>query len=187
MNRTRWTLALIGLIGLGAMACGGGEDAPAGDAHGDMPMGQPMEGMEGMHGAEDMSAMMTRHAQEADSMATVVRQHAQELRQLPADEWHERMGEHVTRVSQMLNLMNRQMREMDMGMGMSDDQMGEMMGRTGEEHRGMMEEMRALRTDLEQLQTASRDEVRDRMPDHLERLERMVDMLEASARHMRTM
>jgi hypothetical protein len=178
------TVALIGALGIGIAACDGrGEDRPMGEMpgerHGEMPMDEATHGMPGM------SEMMQRHAQEADAMASSMRQHIGQMRQLTPEQWHERMGEHVGQVSQMLGLMNRQMGEMDMGMGMSDEEMGRMMGMSGEEHRRMMEEMRALRADVEQLQTASRDEVRERMPAHLDRLERMVEMMEASAEAMR--
>lgn len=188
MNQTGiGTLVLAGLLGLGAGACnGGGEDPPVGDVHGEMPM-EGMEGMEHMEGMESMEGMMARHAQEADSMTAVMRQHVQQMRQLPPEQWHDRMEEHVTRVSQMLNLMNRQMREMDMGMDMGHERMSEMMGMSGEEHRRMADEMQALRSDLEQLQTASGDQVRDRMPDHLDRLDRMLEMMERAAAHMGAM
>ena len=186
MNRSRIRMILVaGLLGAGMGACAGGEDTPplGDDVHGETPMGESMEGMEGMEGMTGMQ----RHAEEADSMASVVREHVRQMRGLAAEQWHDRMGEHVRQVSQMLALVNRQMREMDMGMGMSDEQMGQMMGMSGEEHRRMMEEVQALRTELEELQTASRDEVRERIPDHLDRLERMAGMLEQSAGHMRSM
>lgn len=193
---TGMIIVLAGVMGSGLWACAGGEETPpAGDVHGDMPMGEGMEGMqghgmqgmEGMHDMAGMSQMMKRHAEEADSMAAAIRDHVRQMRELPADQWHDRMGEHVGKVSQMLGLMNRHMREMGMGMDMSDERMGEMMGMSGEEHRRMMEDMQALRADLEQLQTASRDEVRDRMPGHLDALEEMAGMMEESAAHMRSM
>lgn len=171
-------IVVAGVLGAGISACAGDDETPPmGDVQGEMPMGEAMEGMTGMQ----------RHAEEADSMASIVREHTGQMRGLDAEQWHDRMGEHVRQVSQMLALVDRQMREMDMGMGMSDEQMGQMMGMTGEEHRRMMNEMQAVRSELEQLQTASREEVRERMPDHLDRLERMVDMLEQSAGHMRSM
>lgn len=177
-------VAFIGLLGLGAAACGGGDDPPVGDVHGEMPMGEPMEGMSGMQAG---MADMQRHAEEADSVSSAMREHVRQMRALAPGQWHDRMGEHVTRVSGMLAMMNRHMGEMDMGMGMGDDEMGRMMGMTGEEHRRMMEDMQALRADLEQLQTASREQVRERMPDHFDRLERMVEMLGESAEHMGSM
>ena len=142
--------------------------------------------MQGMGGMQMEAGMMQRHAQEADSMASQIRQHIQQMRQLSPEQQHERMGEHVAEVSQMLSLMNRQMREMDMGMGMSDEQMGQMMGMSGEEHRQMMQQMQTIRTDVEQLQTAGPADVRNRMPEHLDRLERAVQMVEQSAQHMRS-
>lgn len=177
--------ALLGLV-IATAACDSRDAAPPA---GEQPAMEGMGGMEGMPGMEGMAqpGSMQRHANELDEMAARMLQHIEQMRQLSADAQHERMGEHVTQVSQMLSIMNRQMREMDMGMGMSDEQMGRMMGMTGEEHRRMMEEMAALRAEVEQLQTASRAEVPGRMPPHLERLERAVQMLESSAAAMRGM
>lgn len=169
-------ITLAAVLALGIGACGGEETPPMGDVHGEMPAGGMVD-----------AAMMRRHAQEADSMISVMRQHLSSMRQLPAEEWHDHMGEHVGHASGMLTLMSRQMGEMDMGMGMSDEHMGQMMGMSAEEHRQMMDEMQALRRELEQLQTASRDQVRERMPAHLDRLERMIETMEESAEHMRSM
>lgn len=180
MNRTTLgRIGMVGVLGLGftLAACNGGDETPpAGDGHGEIPAGQ-QPGMEGMQ----------RHAQELGEMTDRTRQHIQQMRQLFPEQQHERMGEHVAQVSQMLGLVNRQMREMDMGMGMTDEQMGQMMGMTGEEHRRMMNDVEALRADVEQLQTASLAQVRQRMPEHLNRLERTTQMLEESAQAMRSM
>lgn len=194
MNRsTLSTLALIGCLGLGTAACAGDDDRPGSDDQADMPMGESMNGMggmdsmhdmDGMSGSEGMGAMMRRHAVEIDSMVDVMRPHVEELSQQAPAQWHARMGEHVGRVSRMLTLVSRQMDEMGMGMDMSDQRLGQMMGMNGAEHREMMNEMRALRTDLEQLQVASREEVAARMPDHLERLDRVLQMMEDAADHM---
>lgn len=186
-------ILFAGILGGGLGACAAEEETPPmGEVHGEMPMGDSMtgmqgHGMQGMDGMPGMARMMERHAEEADSMAALIREHARRMRDLPAEQWHARMGEHVAQVSQMLGLMNRQMREMDMGTGMSDERMGQMMGMTGEEHRRMMDRMQALRSELEQLQTASRDQVRDRMPAHLDTLEEMAGMLEKAAAHMGSM
>jgi hypothetical protein len=171
-------MAMAAVLGLGftLTACGRDDDAdPMDDTHGEMPAGQPVEGMSGMQ----------HHAHELDAMTPALQQHIQQMRQLTPEQQHERMGEHVTRVSQMLSLMSRQMREMDMGMGMSDEQMGRMMGMSGVEHRRMMDELQGIRSEVEELQTASVAEVRQRMGAHLERLEGMVAMMERSAEHMR--
>jgi hypothetical protein len=182
--------AVVGVLGLALTACNGRDDAPAaGDTREQMPMGQH-EGMGGMQGMEGMHMdpeMMQRHAREMDEATSRMRTHIEEMRQLSSDQQHERMGAHVTEVSRMLNLVNRQMGEMDMGMGMGDEHMGQMMGMSGEEHRRMTEEMQAIRSDVEALQVASQAEVRARMPDHLSRLERMVGRMEQSAEHMRAM
>jgi hypothetical protein len=185
MSRYKIRMLPALVLGLALAACGGGEETrPMHDMPGMEGM-EGMPGMEGMSGMEDTSAMH-RHAEELDQMSSRMRQHIQEMRQLSPEQQHARMGEHVTQVARMLSLMNRQMHEMDMGMGMSDAQMGRMMGMSDDEHRRMMEEMQAIRTDVERLQTASRTAVRERMPAHLDRLDGMVQMMERSAAHMRS-
>jgi hypothetical protein len=171
-------LAAALLVALGA--CDRADDP---DPMEDMPMeDMPMEEMPGM---PMDPAMMERHADEGDEMAAQMRAHVQTMRQLPAEQQHERMAEHVGQVSAMLALMNRHMEEMSMGMPMADEQMGAMMGMSGEEHREMMQEMQALRAELENLQTAPPAELQERMQQHLDRCERMAEMMEHSAEHMR--
>lgn len=187
VRSTMWLILSAGILGVGVGACAVEEDTPAiGEMQAEMPMtgaeGAPgMEGMPGMTGMETTD--MSRHSQEADSMAAVVREHVAQMRGLNPMAWHDRMGEHVGQVSQMLALINRQMREMDMGGSMSHEQMGEMMGMTAEEHDRMMTDMQELRSTLEELQTASPEEVGERMPGHLERLEGMADLLSGSGAH----
>jgi hypothetical protein len=179
-------IPVLGILALTLAACGRGERTA--DMHGDMPMGE--RGMEGMHDMPGMHmdpGMMRRHAEEIDQASARLRPHIQQMRQLSAEQQYERMADHVSEVSQFLRLVDRQMREMDMGMGMSDEQMGRMMGMTGEEHRQMMDGFAELRTELEQVQTAPPAEVRERMPAHLDRLERALAVMEQSARHMGAM
>lgn len=182
MKRTILSRAgIVGPMGVALLlaACGGQDDVHSTEGMEGMP---GMGSMQGMQGTDDMH----RHAQELDGMTPRMRDHIQQMRQLSPEQQHERMGEHVGELSQMLTLMNRQMGEMGMGMSMSDEQMGEMMGMSGEEHRRMVEEMQGIRAELEELQTASPDEVRERMPAHLDRTEGMVHMMEGSAEHMRS-
>lgn len=150
--------------------------------------GMEMPGMPGIapEGRMEMApGMMERHADEAEAMAAEMRAHLDEMRRLPAAARHERMGEHARSVSRMLALLNRQIREMAMGMPMDDEAMGALMGMSADEHRRMMDDMQALRAELEELQTAPVAELGQRMPAHLDRTERLVDMLERSAGHMR--
>lgn len=130
-------------------------------------------------------AAMRRQAEQMDSAVVEMRQHVTAVRQAPPERWHEMMEEHGRRVSGMLGMMDRHLREMDMGMGMSDEQMGRMRGMSGEEHRSMVSEMETLRGEVDQLRTASEDEVRERLPEHLDRLERILSHMEEGARHMR--
>jgi len=179
-----WKLVGAAVVAVALTACpepGAGPDDRTVDADRN---GMQMDGMQGMdmdHGA------MQRHAEELDEATDRMRAHLQEIGSAPPAEWPERVDGHVREVSGFLSLMRRQMREMDMGMGMDHEHMGEMMGMGAHEHHQMMEDMEALRAELESLQVASPAEVRDQMPEHLYRLERVVGMAEQSAEHMGSM
>jgi hypothetical protein len=150
-------------------------------ATGDTAHPHDMAGMT-MHGDH---AAMQRHAQEADSMVVAMRTHVERMRASSAEQQHDRVGEHVAQVSRMLNMIDRHMREMDHGSDMDDAHMGEMMGMSADDHRRMMEKMRTIRAEAEQIEVASRADVGRTMPAHLDRIERMLAMMEASAAHMR--
>lgn len=183
-HRALIVLAAAGLLG----ACGGDR---AREPDGAVASDTGMSGMEG-HDMSDMGAMtmpvdadmMRRHAAEMDSMANALRSHVAEMRQLPQAQWHARMDRHAPLVARMLGMMERQIREMDMGMNMDAGHMGAMMGMTGAEYQAMQSELAALRTEVGQLQTAAPADVRTQMPTHLDRLERVIDILAQTAQHM---
>lgn len=170
-------LAVAAAIAIGA--CSRGDSASDADTATSMPQA-------GEHAGMTMdAAAMQQHAQEADSIVGEMRQHTDELRRLAPDAWPARMDTHVPRVAGMLAMMDRHMREMNMGMGTAHEHAGEMMGMSAEEHTAMLAEMAALRADAETLQTATAAEVTQLMPAHLDRLERMLVMIERGASHMR--
>jgi hypothetical protein len=175
-KQSRGILAVV-VLGVVLGACGRDEHDVGDEAarHDDMPA------MNGMH--MDAGAM-ERHAAESRAMAERMRAHVREMRALPPAEWHDHVEHHTGEVAALLSMMSRHMREMDMGMDMDDAHMGEMMGMSGDEHRRMMDDMEALREETETLQTASASEVQRRMPAHLDRLERMVQMMEEAGEHM---
>ncbi|CAN5730950.1 hypothetical protein BH23GEM9_BH23GEM9_20380 [soil metagenome] len=177
MPDTRFIIAVVAALAIGA--CSSGDSASEMDTADPTPPA-------GEHGGMAMdSAAMQQHAQEADSVVRAMRQHADRLRQLPPAEWPARMNDHVARVAGMLAMMDRHIREMNVGMGSGHEHMSEMMGMTAEDHTAMMAEMGALRADAETLQTATAAQVTQLMPAHLDRLERMLSMMERGAAHMR--
>lgn len=171
----RWTAGPFGpaaCLALALAACGPEEAPRAVEAPAEEP-------------THPDSAMTRRHAEELDAAVTGMREHVRSVRQASPDQWHARVGEHAPRVARMLGTVERQMLELDMGIGMSDEEMGEMMGMGAEDYRATMEEIKALRSEVEQLQTAPEPAVRQRMPEHLERVERILGVMERTAAHMR--
>ena len=147
-----------------------------------------MGGMGMMAETRSNRALMQRHAQELDQMATQMQEHIAEVRNLSQEDWPSRVAEHHQRVSAMLDLIDRQMREMAWTKGMmSHTQMGQMTGMTGEAHAAMMGEMAFMRTEIEQLRRATAAQIHDRMRASLERVERMIKTMRAIAAHMRSM
>jgi type IV pilus biogenesis protein CpaD/CtpE len=183
MKRTTpFVPVLATALALGLAACERRAEEPDPE-----PPPQVMEhGMEVMH-SQDMDAMMRRHAEEMEAAVERMETQIGNMHEAGANRWYELTVTHVREVSGFLSLMRRQMREMDMGMGMDDDHMGEMMGMSGAEHRQMMTHMEEVGRDLERLQVGSREEVRTLMPEHLDRLEQLVEMAERSAEHMGSM
>lgn len=72
-------------------------------------------------------------------------------------------------------------------MAMPHPHMGELMGMSAEVHHDVLRLLDQLRKDVETLPTASASDVAEWMPPHLGRLQLMLQMMEASAEHMRTM
>ena len=86
-------------------------------------------------------------------------------------------------VRQMLNRMDEIMGEMQR----VDEGMMGGMGMNAEEHRDMLRLMEELWQDAEKLRTASLAGTPEWMPLHLDRLDAMLQMMEHSAEHMRSM
>jgi hypothetical protein len=182
MKRTMKTAVfppLLVSLAVGLAAC----ERPAEEPDPEPPPAVMEHDMGAMPG-HDMDGAM-RHAEEMDAAVDRMETQIENMREAGAGRWYELTVTHVREVSGFLSLMRRQMREMDMGMGMDDDHMGEMMGMTGAEHRQMMQHMEEVGSDLERLQVGSAEEVRSLMPDHLDRLEHLTGMAERSAEHMR--
>lgn len=159
------------LLVLGLSACSQPEEAPAPEA--------PPPGMQGMQGAgmQMDSAMMRRHMQEADSMMARVRADVEEMRRLSPEQWQARLPDHLSMMDSMHAMMQRHMSE-EGGAMQHHQHMGEGMGMSGEMHGRMMGELQAIHAETDALRDASSAEVRERMPAHLERIERMLQMME---------
>jgi len=172
MALSRTYLDRIGAVALLALllaACGRTEPVPA-------PEAPPARGTQGMHemhgpGTQMDSAMMRRHMQEADSMMARVRTDMERMRRLSPEQWPAAVPEHLAVMDSMFAMMQRHMSEGGGAMQQHQHRGAEMHGR-------MMGEMQAVRAEAVALRSASPAEVRERMPAHLDRLERMLQMME---------
>lgn len=167
----RWTRALAIATGLALAGCSSG------------PLGADQQ-------------TLLRLAEELEQEVIRMRPHLAAMRQQPPAQWQRSAAEHAHVVRQMLNRMDEIMGEMQrvdegmmggMGMRMQDAPMSEFMGMNAEEHRDMLRLMEELWQDAEKLRTASLSGTPEWMPLHLDRLDAMLQMMEHSAEHLRSM
>ncbi len=130
-------------------------------------------------------AMKQRHADEADAIATEAQAHIAAMRTAGAAQWPKRTGQHADMVVRITSIVDRQMRERDMGMNMADERNGEAMGISGAEYRRIREQLRALRAEAKVFRNTGKADVRQLMGPHLEQLEGFVAMTAKSAAYMR--
>jgi len=177
--------SMMVLLGVALAACGADSRGPAAAHHTDSDQGAAggVSG-HGMGGTHMTRTAMHQHVREAEAMLAVMRPHLQEMRQLSPAQQHDRMGEHLSLVSRMQGMMEQHMRDMGHGMGTDHEHMTGASGMRPEDHRQMKEQMRTLRSQIERLQIASRAEVGQQMPQHLDHLEEMLRHMENGARHM---
>lgn len=139
--------------------------------------------MHEMGGMQMDTAMMRRHMQEADSMVARMRREVHRMHQLAPERWHAQMPEYSATFDSMFAMMQRHKREMEHAM--EHQHMRERMG--GQMHQQMvrmMSEMTELHSEVRQLRSASPSELRERMPAHLEHMDRTLNsMEEMHARH----
>jgi hemerythrin len=134
-----------------------------------------MQGMPGAAMPMD-SAMLRRHMLEEDTMMARMRADVVQMRRLSPDQWPAHMPAHLAVMDAMFAMMQRHMSEE--GAAMQQHHMGRGMGMHREMHQRMMGEMQALHSDAEFLRHASPAEMRQRMPAHLDRLDRMLQMMQ---------
>jgi hypothetical protein len=159
---------LVAVLLLGS-ACGR-EDAAVQDDTGTPGMAADHD----MHGMHHDGADMQRMAEEGDSLAAAARASAAELRDLAPPQAAARMADHTAIVDGLVAHMERHLQEME---GMHDDDA---------QHATVRRQAGELRDDAAQLRAASPDQVRQLLPQHLERLDAFIAHVERSSQHMRS-
>lgn len=117
-----------------------------------------------------------RLADRLGETARELHEHARAMRVVPPPQAGEAMEEHVRVLDDALRMMEQQVRA-----GGNDA----LQGATGERHRVVRDEIRTLRAEAEELRGASEDEVRARLPGHLDRLDRVAETMENMAAEVR--
>lgn len=156
MMRRNWTRAAPALVAaLTLAACGGDENA--GEAPDAVVVEQPaggMEGMQDMPGMEGMPGM-----QMGGGMMDQVQAHMQQMEGAGGEQLRANLPQHRQMVANMIAQFNREMRGMDMA---------------GDEEWSSTVE--ALREDLRRMPEMSAGELEGFMPEHRERVARLMEM-----------
>ncbi len=169
------------LLALGFAVAGCRPDLPRDDGAPPQPVPPVEEGAIGEVPAD--RAMLLRHAAEAEEMVVRMHEHVAFMNGLPPRSVPEHLPEHRRQISELVALIERQVQEQAREPG--EARAVEMMGIRPDQYRVLREDMEAARAEVDYLQTASEQEVRERMPGQLDRLTRIVETLESASAHMR--
>lgn len=146
MMRTKRMAAV--LVTAALAACGGGETPEAGR---EAVVAEPAGGMEGMQGMGGM--------QMSGGMMEQMQAHMQQMAGAGGEQMNANLSQHRQMVANMISQMNREMREVNMGADQEWDSTIE-----------------ALREDLRRLPEMTPAELESFMPEHRERVERLMEM-----------
>ncbi len=150
---------------------------------GEEPQPTPPVGEEVIAATPEDRAMLLRHAAEAEQMVVRMHEHIQAMFLLPPRSVPAHLDEHARQVSELATLIERQFAEQ--GAELDDVRAEEMMGIRPDRYRVLREDLEIAQAEVQHLQTASEEEIRERMPGHLDRLSRIVETLESASAHMR--
>lgn len=150
-----WIRFAIAVLFIPSLAACGGDDE-ASEAVLEQPAGG-MEEMEGMQGTEAMEGMGGMRM--GGGMMEQMQSHMQSMEGADGERYHAMLPQHRQMVANMISQFNREMREMDMGADPDWD-------RTIE----------GLRQDLRQMPEMTAPELESFMPEHRQRVMRLMEM-----------
>lgn len=137
-------------------ACGGTEEGPEVVADAEVvaePAAEPAGGMEGMQGMGGMESM------QQGGLAPQLQGHMQMMQNASGEELKDMLPEHRQLVANMMAQMNQEMRSMDMS-----------------DNTEWNETVNALREDLVRLPEMTAEELKAFIPEHEERINKLVEM-----------
>jgi hypothetical protein len=124
-----------------------------------------------------------RHADALDALSMEMHAHIRQMRLLSPREAQPRMGEHESRVTELLDRAERELREV--AAGMTDEQLSTHLGLAPDRFALLQEEKNTAREEAQVLRGASEVQVRERIEGHLDRLDRVATTLESAAAQLR--
>ena len=147
-----WIKRMTAVLVVGALAACGGEEAP--EAETEVVVAEPAGEMEGMEGMQGMGGM-----QMGGGMMEQMQAHMQQMEGATGEQLQANLVEHRQVVANMISQMNREMRDMDMS--------------ANTEWNTTIE---AVREDLRRLPEMSAAELEGFMPEHRQRVMRLLEM-----------
>jgi hypothetical protein len=125
--------------------------------------------------------VLRREADELDRHVLQLRAHIQTMRQLSPLMAGTVMAEHAAHVSAVRER-NESLRAT---LSASDTRLQELLGMTADEYRVLIEEVETASSEVAEMQRGDEENVRARLPGHLDRLERIAGQMEQAAAHLR--
>jgi hypothetical protein len=126
-------------------------------------------------------AVLRREADELDRHVLQLRAHIQTMRQLSPLMAGTVMAEHAAHVGAI----RERTESLRAALSASDAHLEELLGMTADEYRVLVEEVETASSEVAEMQRGDEENVRARLPGHLDRLDRIAGQMEQAAAHLR--
>jgi hypothetical protein len=181
---TRRGLGVHVLVGLGltvALGCRGDEPRMAEAPPDTLPPVGRVETTDRALPAGIAAETVRREADQLDRHVMELRTHIATMRQISPRMAGTVMQEHASHV----RALGERVQAQRAALPVPDAQLPILLGMSGDEYRVMLEEVRIAAAEVSELQRGTEDQIRETMPGHLDRLERVAGQLEHAAASLR--
>jgi hypothetical protein len=143
------------------------------------PFGEVVAEAPAAHGID--REVLRRNADQMDRHALELRQHVGVMRQISPRMAGTVMEEHTAHV----RALGERVREQRAALPVPDERLPELLGMSPDEYRVMLEEVETAAVEVAELQAADEALIREQLPGHLDRLDRIAAQLEHGAASLR--
>jgi hypothetical protein len=124
-----------------------------------------------------------QHADALDQAVVQMREHILRMRALSPREAQPHMGTHAQQVESLAATVQQEVRAL--GAELDPRRMEDLMGLRPDHRRVLDDQLQTARAEAQEFRAATEEQLRERLPGHLDRLEQALGTIETSAAHLR--